>query len=109
VIAAAAVTAAAGAAVFAVSPPLPALFVAASLFGLAIGTATTAVYTRAGETIPADVRGSGFGVLSSASLVGLAVSPVAAGAAAGWSLPGIFAADAVIALAIAWAFGRRRA
>lgn len=109
VVSVATLAAAAGALAFAVSPPVPVLMAAAGVFGLAIGVATTAAYTRAGETFPADIRGSGFGVLSSAWLVALAVSPVLAGAAAGWSLPGVFVADAVILIAIAWVFRRRPA
>ena len=106
VIAVAALVAALGAVLFAVVPPLPVLFVASALFGASIGTATTAAYTRAGRVIPTQVRASGFGVVTSASLVGLALSPVASGALAGWSLPAVFVADVVILAIIAWAVAR---
>ena len=53
--------------------------------------------------IPANVRGTGFGLLTTASLVGLAVSPVVSGLLAATSIRAVFALDvvALIALAIA--------
>ena len=39
------------------------LFLATPLFGLAIGVGTTAAYTAAAAVIPANVRGTGFGLL----------------------------------------------
>jgi MFS transporter, DHA1 family, multidrug resistance protein len=79
------------------------LFLATPLFGLAIGVGTTAAYTAAAAVIPANVRGTGFGLLTTASLVGLAVSPVVSGLLAATSIRAIFALDvvALIALAIA--------
>ena len=50
-----------------------------AVFGLAIGAATTAAYTAASSIIPAGARGAGFGLLTTASLVGLAVSPIVSG------------------------------
>ena len=49
------------------------------MFGLAIGVATTAAYTAAGAVIPSSARGAGFGLLTTASLVGLALSPIVSG------------------------------
>ena len=74
------------------------LFAATPLFGLAIGVATTAAYTAAAAVIPANVRGTGFGLLTTASLVGLAVSPIVAGFLAVTSIRAVFVVD-VIALA----------
>ena len=74
------------------------LFAATPLFGLAIGVATTAAYTAAAAVIPANVRGTGFGLLTTASLVGLAVSPIVAGFLAVTSIRAVFVLD-VIALA----------
>jgi MFS family permease len=79
------------------------LFLATPLFGLAIGVGTTAAYTAAAAVIPANVRGTGFGLLTTASLIGLAVSPVVCGLLAGTSIRAVFALDVVAlgALAIA--------
>jgi DHA1 family multidrug resistance protein-like MFS transporter len=79
------------------------LFLATPLFGLAIGVGTTAAYTAAAAVIPANVRGTGFGLLTTASLVGLAVSPVVCGLLAGTSMRAVFGLDVVAlgALAIA--------
>jgi DHA1 family multidrug resistance protein-like MFS transporter len=79
------------------------LFLATPLFGLAIGVGTTAAYTAAAAVIPANVRGTGFGLLTTASLIGLAVSPVVSGLLAATSIRAVFALDvvALIALAIA--------
>jgi DHA1 family multidrug resistance protein-like MFS transporter len=74
------------------------LFLATPLFGLAIGVATTAAYTAAAAVIPANVRGTGFGLLTTASLIGLAVSPVVCGFLAVSSIRAVFALD-VISLA----------
>jgi MFS family permease len=79
------------------------LLLATPLFGLAIGVGTTAAYTAAAAVIPANVRGTGFGLLTTASLVGLAVSPVVCGLLAATSIRAVFALDVVAlgALAIA--------
>ena len=52
---------------------------AAALFGTSVGVATTETYAAAAAVIPAGAHATGFGVLTSASLTGLAVSPVVAG------------------------------
>ena len=44
--------------------------------GVSIGTATTTIYSVAGGLLPADAHATGFGVMTTASLLGLAVSPV---------------------------------
>jgi hypothetical protein len=71
------------------------LFLATPFFGLAIGVATTAAYSAAAAVIPADVRGTGFGLLTTASLVGLAVSPVVCGFLAVSSIRAVFALDVI--------------
>ena len=63
------------------------------LFGFATGTALTAAYTTAGSRFPASARGAGFGVLTSASLTALAVSPVASGALAALHIRAVFVLD----------------
>ena len=55
--------------------------VASAVFGLGIGAAMTASYSEAGSVIPVGAHGAGFGVLTSASLIGMAASPFVAGAA----------------------------
>jgi DHA1 family multidrug resistance protein-like MFS transporter len=67
-----------------------------AIFGIAIGSATTTAYTAASTIIPSGARGSGFGLLSTASLVGLAVSPIASGLLAATSIRAVFLADVII-------------
>jgi DHA1 family multidrug resistance protein-like MFS transporter len=102
-ITAAAAVAAAGALAYVAAPDVRWLFLATPLFGLAIGVGTTAAYTAAAAVIPANVRGVGFGLLTTASLTGLAVSPVVCGLLAATSIRAVFALDvfALAALAIA--------
>jgi MFS family permease len=88
-----------GALIFAVLPHAATLALASILFGLSLGTAMTAAYTAAGSVIPEDVRGTGFGVLTSATLVGLALSPMTSGLLGAISIRAVFLADAV-ALAV---------
>jgi hypothetical protein len=61
----------------------------------------TAAYTAAASVIPASVRGSGFGLLTTASLVGLAVSPIVSGLLGATSIRAVFALDAVGLAALA--------
>ena len=88
-------------AVYVVSRQTPWLFLATPFFGLAIGIGTTAAYTAAAAVIPANVRGTGFGLLTTASLVGLAVSPVVCGLLAATSRRAVFALDVVFLAALA--------
>jgi DHA1 family multidrug resistance protein-like MFS transporter len=71
------------------------------LFGLATGTALTAAYTTAGSRFQDSARGAGFGVLTSASLTALAVSPMASGALAALHIRAVFALDTVALAALA--------
>jgi MFS family permease len=61
-----------------------------------MGASTTAAYTAASGVIPAAARGAGFGLLTTASLVGLAVSPIVNGVLAATSIRAVFAVDAAI-------------
>jgi DHA1 family multidrug resistance protein-like MFS transporter len=70
------------------------------LFGLAIGICTTAAYTVAGRRIPSGAEGVGFGVLSSASMVGLALSPVVSGLIGSVSIRGVFLVDAILLIGL---------
>jgi DHA1 family multidrug resistance protein-like MFS transporter len=88
--------AACGAGLFGVSGSVWIMSVASALLGLGIGSAMTASYSAAGAVIPPGAHGAGFGVLTSASLVGMASSPFIAGFAGGSSLRIVFFADLAI-------------
>lgn len=66
------------------------------LLGLLAGGSLTLAYTVGGAYIPSELRGSGFGLLTSAGLIGGAVSPLVFGALAGFNLRAVFGVDAVI-------------
>jgi len=70
--------------------------VASAIFGIGIGAAMTASYSAAGRVIPAGAHGTGFGVLTSASLTGMAISPFVAGLLAGTSIRAVFAVNLAI-------------
>jgi hypothetical protein len=53
----------------------------------------TASFSAAGAVIPPGAHGAGFGVLTSASLVGMASSPFVAGFVGGASLRVVFLVD----------------
>jgi DHA1 family multidrug resistance protein-like MFS transporter len=71
------------------------------IFGIAIGVSTTAAYTAAGAVIPSAARGAGFGLLTTASLIGLALSPIVNGFLAATSIRAVFIVDAVALLTLA--------
>jgi MFS transporter, DHA1 family, multidrug resistance protein len=93
VIAASCAIASIGAAGYTAAGGIGWLFAATPIFGFAIGVGTTAAYTAAAAVIPPDVRGTGFGLLTTASLIGLAVSPVVCGFLAGTSIRAVFGLD----------------
>jgi DHA1 family multidrug resistance protein-like MFS transporter len=66
---------------------------ASAVLGLGIGAAMTASYSAAGAVIPPGAHGAGFGVLTSASLVGMASSPFIAGFVGGTSIRVVFFVD----------------
>ena len=96
VISRAAVVAAAATVGMAVSSGTWWLGLSAFVFGVSIGAAMTAAYTAAANNFPDNLRATGFGFLTSASLVGLAVSPMVAGALAGVGIRTIFVVNVVI-------------
>jgi MFS family permease len=77
------------------------LFLATPIFGVAIGSGMTAAYTSAASVIPPPVRGAGFGLLTTASLVGLAVSPIVSGLLGATSIRAVFGLDVVTLGALA--------
>ncbi|MGH9371722.1 MAG: MFS transporter [Vicinamibacterales bacterium] len=102
VIAGSAAVGAAGALVYAVAPQQGWLFLATPLFGVAMGTATTSTYTAASAVMPSMARGAGFGLLTTASLIGVALSPIMSGILGATSIRAVFLLDlfALIALAV---------
>jgi MFS transporter, DHA1 family, multidrug resistance protein len=94
VIARGALSAAAAAGLFALARSVWWLGPAAAVFGFGVGAAMTAAYTTAATVVPAAVRGTGFGVLTSASLAGMALSPVVSGIAGATDIRLVFAGDA---------------
>ena len=104
VIASSAVIASAGCGLLGASANLWLMSAASAIFGLGIGAAMTASYSEAGSVIPVGAHGAGFGVLTSASLIGMAASPFVAGALGGTSIRTVFFVDlalmAMLALAV---------
>jgi DHA1 family multidrug resistance protein-like MFS transporter len=88
--------AAAAVAVIVVAPSLYVVGAAMMLFGISVGVATTTIYAVAGSSLPPDAHATGFGVMTTASLLGLAVSPVIAGFIGGTGLRLVFVADVVL-------------
>ena len=96
VIAGGAAIAACGSGLFGVSGNFWIMSAGSVLLGLGIGSAMTASYSAAGAVIPPGAHGAGFGMLTSASLVGMASSPFIAGFVGGTSLRVVFFADLAI-------------
>jgi MFS transporter, DHA1 family, multidrug resistance protein len=82
------------------------LIPATAFFGLAIGCATTAAFAAAGSVIPTSARGTGFGLLTTGNLVGLALSPIICGFLGAVSIRSVFLLDAVSLTALAIAVHR---
>jgi MFS transporter, DHA1 family, multidrug resistance protein len=101
VIAAGAAIAAAGGGLFGLSGNFWIMSVASVLLGLGIGAAMTASYSAAGAVVPPGAHGAGFGVLTSASLVGMASSPFIAGFVGGASIRIVFFVDLAIMATLA--------
>ena len=71
------------------------------IFGLAIGVATTAAYTAASSVMPSTARGAGFGLLTTASLTGLALSPIVSGILGATSIRAVFVLDLIALVVLA--------
>jgi MFS family permease len=93
-------TAAVALAAIVVAPSLSVLGVAIVVAGVAMGSSTTAIYSVAGGLLPADAHATGFGIMTTASLMGLAVSPVAAGLIGSAGLRIVFVADVFLLLVL---------
>ena len=101
------VTAAVALAAIVVAPTLWLVGASMVAVGLAIGVATTTIYSVAGSLLPADAHATGFGVMTTASLIGLAVSPVVAGLIGGSGLRIVFVADVALLVVLAVLVARR--
>jgi MFS family permease len=83
------------------------LLLAGVPFGLGIGIATTAIYTVAGHAVSTRQRNVAFGYLTTAYLVGLAVSPVVAGLIGSRSMRAVFVVDALGLAVLTWVASAR--
>lgn len=83
-----------------VLPSMWTLTAALVVASLGIGVAMTAAYSTAGALLPADAHVTGFGIMTTASLVGLAFSPVLAGFVGASDLRIVFVVDVVLLLAL---------
>ncbi len=72
------------------------LGVAVAIFGIGVGVAMTAAYTTAGGALPDAARATGFGFLTSASLIGMAASPMVSGLIAHAGIRVVFYVNAVM-------------
>jgi MFS family permease len=84
--------------VYAFRPPIGVLFAVTPFFGLASGVAMTTAYTSASGLIPRGSSGTGFGLLTTASLAGLAISPMLSGLLGATSIRAVFVLDGVLML-----------
>ncbi len=88
-------------------PSVSSFAIALAVSGAAIGVGMTAAYTSGGALLPPDAHATGFGVMTTASLIGLAVSPIVAGFISGPGLRVVFEADVVLLVlltVIVWAW-----
>jgi MFS transporter, DHA1 family, multidrug resistance protein len=96
VIAGGGAVAAAGAGLLGLSGNVWIMCAASVLLGLGIGAAMTASFSAAGSVIPPAAHGAGFGLLTTASLIGMASSPFIAGFVGGASIRIVFFADLTV-------------
>ena len=102
------VAAATALAVMVAVPSFWTLTISLIVASLGIGVAMTAAYSIAGALLPADAQATGFAILTTASLIGLAFSPVLAGFVGASGLRVVFVVDILLliglgtAVATAW-------
>lgn len=104
-----ALTTAAALVLIVVLPSMWTLTLGLVVASLGIGVAMTAAYSVAGALLPADAHVTGFGIMTTASLIGLAFSPVLAGFVGASGLRIVFIVDVVLLLALALALAVARA
>jgi MFS family permease len=88
-------------------PSIVAFAVALAVSGAAIGVGMTAAYTSGGALLPPDAHATGFGLMMTASLIGLAASPIVAGFISGPELAVVFEADVALLVVLAVAVWAR--
>jgi DHA1 family multidrug resistance protein-like MFS transporter len=88
-------------ATFTTSYLLAVLVIAMAVFGVCIGIAMTTAFTAAGSVVPQEVHATAFGVLTSASLAGLALSPVLSGLVGAQSIRVVFWSGVVALVLVA--------
>ncbi len=80
-----------------------------AVFGIGIGAGMTAAYTAAGLVVPEGSHGTAFGLLTGASLTGMAITPMLAGFIAAASIRVVFALDALaLAVLAVWVYRSMR-
>jgi predicted MFS family arabinose efflux permease len=82
-------------------PSIAAFAMALAVSGMAIGVGMTAAYTSGGALLPPDAHATGFGLMMTASLIGLAASPILAGFISGPELAVVFEADVALLVVLA--------
>lgn len=97
----AALVTAAGLLLLVLVPSIAAFAVALACAGVAIGVGMTAAFTTGGALLPADAHATGFGLMMTASLIGLAASPIIAGLISGPELAVVFEADIALLVLLA--------
>jgi MFS family permease len=90
-----------------VIPSMWTLTMALIVASVGIGIAMTAAYSVASALIPPDAHVTGFGVMTTASLIGLAFSPVVSGLVGASGLRVVFLVDVVLLLVLAVAVALR--
>ena len=93
--------AAAALTVFTLSTALWLLAASMAVVGLCTGTSITTAFAAGGAVIPRDVHATAFGFLTSASLIGVALSPVLSGLLGARSIRAVFVAGAVMLVILA--------
>jgi MFS family permease len=100
-IAGTAILSAAALAGFAVASDVWVLAITMFALGVGVGIGLTVAFTAASSVIPREAHGAGFGFLTSASLVGVAVSPVVSGLVGARSIRVVFIGGVVVLIALA--------
>jgi MFS family permease len=101
IIATGAVLAAVGSIGFVLVSNLALLALFVSVFGVGIGAGMTAAYTAAGLVVPEGSHGTAFGLLTGASLTGMAITPIFTGFLAVASIRAVFVLDVAALAALA--------
>ena len=82
------------------------LILTLGIIGICSGVGLTAAFTAGGAVIPPEVHGSAFGFLTSASLVGIAVSPMLSGLVGARSIRVMFGVGVAVLVILAIAVRR---